>query len=489
MATDAKTPPNRKRLTDAILERITRPTTGTKFIWDAVQPGFGVAISEGGSRTFVVRGRVLKDGRFVSAKARLGQVGVLGLAEARERARAWLKAADAGEDPREAKRAQVAAQVEASKLTVAALVEDFLAKRGSKLRPGTVEEYRRTLHRARDGWPGLDVAGWGPRPIGTITKHDVRRLVEAIEVEHLTAAFHGRAVLSAFFAWCRDKRDAITTNPCDGVEVEPIASRERVLAPDELADLLACVDAAGPIFGDFVRVLLLTAQRRGEVAGMRWSELDNVHAPTTWTLPPERTKNGREHVVPLSTAAARIIARQPRIAGSDFVFTSFKRNATSKTPTALNGFNKRKASIAAAIDKRRAERGAAPMQQWQLHDIRRSFATLAGELEEIRPHVRTQRAERILAGLVRAGVEITPAIRQTVTLQAGDGTIAPHVLDAVLNHVEGVAAARGGTSGVYNRSKYLEDARVVLEAWGRWLDAIASNTGSTSLPANVVRLR
>ena len=108
----------------------------------------------------------------------------------------------------------------------------------------------------------------------------------------------------------------------------------------ELSLIWRAADALGYPFGPFVQLLILTGQRREEVAGMRWSELDRDL--TMWTLPRERAKNDEPHQVPIVPWARSILAGLPRIAGSDFVFTT-----TGKT--SISGYSKAKASLDAAI--------------------------------------------------------------------------------------------------------------------------------------------
>lgn len=473
--TDAATKqaPNRKRLTAAMLDRLKPPSAGTRIVWDALQPGFGVAVSAGGRKTYVAMGRVLDKGDWTPAKQSLGRVGTIDLAHARDAARAWLKTAAAGEDPREQRRAAKASQVERSRQTFEVLAADFLSTRGPELRPRVQDEYRRTLRRIADGWPASDGGSetlsepWANRPVAKIRRADVRALIEAIKRQHATAAAHTLKMVSAFFGWCISERDEVlTTNPAEGIKGPEIAERDRVLSPAELADVWASLDAARGPLGDWLKVLLLTAQRRSEVAGMAWAELDNPTAPQVWTIPASRMKHKRPHNVPLSRQVSAIIASQPRT-DSPLVFGA-RRSATSKSPPSVGSAAAAKRRVDDAIAKLRAERDENPIAPWRFHDFRRAFATHVGELEDIRPFVRAQRAEGILAGLARTGVDVTAQIRDVVALQAGDGAVAPHVLDAVLSH----RGAQRGVAGVYNRAVYLADARIALQAWADWLDSL-----------------
>ena len=171
-----------------------------------------------------------------------------------------------------------------------------------------------------------------------------------------------------------------------------------------------------------VRLLILTGQRRGEVSGMRWEEV-NLDAGT-WSLPGARTKNGQPHVVPLTAEAVELLRTVKRRKGAEFVFEGPRK-------TAVSGFGKVKARLDAALAQAAEEtdRKAVP---WVLHDLRRTVAT----------------------GLQRLGVRL-------------------EVTEAVLNHVSG---SRSGIVGVYQRHAWETEkaaalrartARVLAEAEGR----------------------
>src|SRR5262249_22788969 len=158
-------------------------------------------------------------------------------------------------------------------------------------------------------------------------------------------------------------------------------------------------------------LLLLTAQRRDEVGGMRWSELD-LDEQRTWTIPGSRSKNGKAHVVHLSSFAIETLDRLPQLDESEFVFTT-----NGRTP--VSGFSVAKARLDALM-------GETPW--WTLHDLRRSAAS----------------------GMARLG-------------------IAPHVVDKILNHQSGTIR---GVAAVYNRFEYLPERAAALDAWSRFVEAL-----------------
>jgi integrase len=163
---------------------------------------------------------------------------------------------------------------------------------------------------------------------------------------------HG--IVRKFFNWCVEN-DLITNSPVAGVKVpNPETSRDRVLTDDELKAVWRVVEKDGYPLGSILQLLILTGQRRGEVAGMMWSELDLDAA--TWSLPRERVKNDRRHEVPLSRQAIAILKQVPRI-GDKYVFT-------------LNGTAPYKNFLA----KRRFD-AAVGIAPWTVHDLRRTAAS------------------------------------------------------------------------------------------------------------------
>ena len=155
-------------------------------------------------------------------------------------------------------------------------------------------------------------------------------------------------------------------------------------------------------FSDIVRLLILTGQRREEIGGLRWAEIDLDR--NVIVFPPERTKNRRKHELPLSMQARAVIERQPRRKGREFVF--------GIGAGGFSGWSDCKANLAARA-KLKAE--------WRLHDLRRTAATMMAELG-----------------------------------------VLPHIIEAILNHVSG---HRAGVAGIYNRARYEGEMRTALQRW------------------------
>ncbi|MGO9684616.1 MAG: tyrosine-type recombinase/integrase [Steroidobacteraceae bacterium] len=272
---------------------------------------------------------------------------------------------------------------------------------------------------------------WAERPVASIDDHDVWSVVDearrlgipgiGVRVEGI-ADSRGRAVfaaLSAMFGWLKKQR-RVKSNPCADLDrPSPGAPRDRVLAADEVRWLWKACDAIDAPFGPLLKLLLLTGQRRDEVAGMTAGELSDDG--TTWTIGGSRTKNHRTHVVPLAPLARDLIAS---VKGEgNFVFST-----TSTTP--VSGWSRMKRRLdAAMLDAAKKERGKdAVITPWRLHDLRRTAVT----------------------GMVELG-------------------IAPHLVELIVNHVSG---ARAGVAGIYNKSEMLPKRRDALERWARYVGLI-----------------
>jgi integrase len=432
-----------KTINQLFLERLAPPKTGRVEYWDKHQPGLCLRVSASGAKSWAVMYRVKGNGAKV--RETLGTLAEIpNVADARTRARASLDKARAGVNPVEERRA--IAEVMASN-TVAAAVKRYLTQCKRDLRPNTVAGYRQLFD--HDVLPR-----WGTRPVAEITKGDVLELLNdkaACRERKRKGQTEGAVVqanrlltrLRTFFGWCI-ANDLVTADPTVGVHKPAKETpRDRVLTDDELrafwqaTETLLANRKDAVDFGSLFRLLLLTAQRENEVAGMRWSEV-NLEA-RTWTIPGARTKNSKPHIVHLSALALEVLERvrpgddegqqAERADDQDLLFSG-----TGKTPA--SGFSRAKARLDGAMA---GPLGAGP-EAWVLHDLRRTATT----------------------GMARLG-------------------IAPHVADRVLNHTAGTIR---GVAAIYNRFEYLDERKVALEAWGRFVETLVRPAES-----NVVQLR
>jgi integrase len=352
---------------------------------DGYLRGLYLVVQPSGAKSWAVRYR--HDGR--PRKFTIGSYPVFDLKAARDAGSKALRAAAEGHDPAHVKRQAVD--------SVESAVDQFLERHVRRnYRPKPLKEAERLLR--------LHVLGnWQGRKITEIRRADVRNVLERIVAAGAPiAANRVHSIARKFFNWCLEQ-DIIAASPCAGLKppAGKEGSRDRVLSDDELRRVWRAAKKLGPPYGAMVQLLILTGQRRGEVVGMQWDEIDIKGR--LWTLPRERVKNDRRHEVPLSPQAMAIIQSLPRISDR-FVFS-----LNAETP--LNGFGKNKDRIDALSG----------VGDWVVHDLRRTVAS----------------------GMARLGISLA-------------------VIEKVLNHVGGSFA---GIVGVYQRHEFAEEKREALEKW------------------------
>jgi integrase len=279
----------------------------------------------------------------------------------------------------------------------ASAVDRYLERKRASLKPTSFNEATRYLRSLSAPLHRLRLA--------QIDRRKIAALLGEVETGSGPAARNRlRSRLSAFFAWCITE-GLLDANPVQGTaKADEGGSRERVLTQDELRRLWRSL--GDDAFSNIVRLLLLTGQRRNEIGHLQWGEINLPKAQII--LPAHRVKNGREHIVPLSTQACAILSGVPHRNSSEFLFG--KRG--------FNDWDYAKQQL----DQR------AGIAEWRLHDLRRTCAT----------------------GMAELG-------------------ILPHVVEQTLNHVSG---AKAGVAGVYNRSKMIDAVREALQKWADHVDAI-----------------
>jgi integrase len=403
---------------------------------DSKVPGLSLIVQPTGSKSWVLRYRF----NTIRRKHTLASFDkVSSVADARELARAALLDIARGNDPAKM-RTDARERANDKSDTFAAKVPEFLNKYVRKKRKPskkTTAERARMLGVVRKGddWEprakGLTVK-WGEKKVSEITQEMVCAHVESIAETHPIKANRTLAALHVFFKWTK-----VSVNPAKGIEPPGEESvGERILLtgakydPTELRWFWHATlkdKAFGPLF----RMLLLTAQRRGEVEGMRWDELDLQNR--MWVLPGHRVKNRTKHYVPLNDAAMQIIAEQPRVANSPYVFT-----LNGKSPLRIGRYAKRRLDKA-MLKIARAERGDGfSIEDWVTHDLRRTAAT---------------------------------GMRNKCKADA-------IVIEKILNH----SGSFGGVWKVYQKDDFMDERQTALDAWGRY---VLTTTGE---PSNVVQM-
>jgi integrase len=393
------------------------PRRAPYVLWDDELGGFGCRVFPSGKRSFIVQYRL--PGSRKSLQVTLGPYGRLTVAEARALGRDALAKARLGGDlnaGRKARQATEAAQ--APVLTVRGLAEEYIGA----LRAGTAATKRLRGREASSGYIEdtilhlrrfASVCGnlWAE----AITRVDVMRVLHLYARQPSThRRMHG--AISRMYGWAR-KHELVTNKPADDIDTTSPPSRERVLSLNELAAIWCAAATLEHVYRDTVHLMILTGQRRAEVAGMTWGELDLERA--LWTLPAARTKARRQHVLPLApravaTLRARYAAHQRPPGVTDLVLPTLARDGKSIAP--ISGWN---------WLKRELDR-ASGVAEWRLHDFRRSIVSICAE----------------------HGADIA-------------------VLDSLLNHAS--SATRGGVIGTYQRAMLIGPTREVMALWDRLL--------------------
>jgi integrase len=357
----------------------------TGYLWDTHVTGFGARKQTNGTFYYV---RYRHNGQQVVRS--LGRHGPLTPDTARSNAKQLLGTVASGVDP--------FANVLAGEGFAIAL-DRYLERKRTSLRAGSFRDTERYLRQQAAPLHRLSLA--------QVDRRKVAALLGDIETSSGPVSRNrARSALSSFFAWAIAE-GLVDVNPVSGTaKANEAASRERVLSADELRQLW--LGLGNDPFSDVVRLLLLTGQRRDEIGELSWSEIDLVRKQIT--LPPSRTKNGREHTLPLPAQALKILEAQRRRNSSVYLFGE-------------RGFNNW-SFAKAALDRKVA------LAPFRLHDLRRTCATQMAEL----------------------GVQ-------------------PSVIEMCLNHVSG---SRAGVAGIYNRSKLTDAVREGLQRWADHLDQIVA---------------
>jgi integrase len=410
-----------------------------RLVFDDTQRGLAVRVAANGGRNYLCQ-YTLHGEKW---RVPLGACSALSLAKAREAAAAIMGDVAKGRNPA-AERKEAAAAERAKRardrLTLRVLIDDWHRLHLAGRRASYAAEAVRALHYAF-----ADVLDDAAEDLDRTT---IVRLLDAQTRRRKRkgengarsggAAMVGRTAAygRAAFAWAV-KRGMVHANPFAHLPVtKGIAKRERVLTDEEIGEIWRAAGTVSAPYSTIIRILVLTGQRRGEVAGMTWGELSDDLS--VWTMPSQRTKNGVTHVVPLSAPARDLIRgllpgdsnQVKRIASDALVLPG-----AASTP--FSGWSKAKA----ALDRAVAEVRGAGLAPWSVHDLRRTVAT----------------------GLQRLGVRL-------------------EVTEAVLNHISG---SRAGIAGVYQRHDWAAEKRAALDAWGAHVLAVAEGWSKSG---NVVTL-
>jgi integrase len=386
-----------------------------RIVWDDDLPGLGLRMRAGGSRNWIYQYKLGTKQRRIT----LGALSAVGLVKARQTAGDLHAKVRLGQDPAVTK----AQTKEQAAETFDVIAKRFLAHKEPRVSETYYDEMKRHLLTYAKKLHSL--------PLRSIKRSNVAALLSDLRTSHGdSTADHMRASLSSFFTWSL-KEGLLgdeAANPVTYTHKEKPGARERVLAIDELREIWQAT-AEESDYNQIIRLLMFSLQRRGEIGSLSRPETD--FNSNLITLPPKRTKNKREHKIPMSDPMVAILKRRTHIVRRNLFFGIGKHG--------YEGWSKSKKELDDRIlHARQAKFGnkAKPMS-WRLHDLRRTGDTLMND---------------------ELGVD-------------------PHVVEAILNHVSGKKSAKDGVAGVYNKAAYIAKKKAALDAWAEFiLSEVASST-------------
>ena len=380
------------------------PTEGQIDYFDESLPGFGMRLSYGGTRTWIL----LYRHNGLKRRMKIGTYPALPLAAAREKAQAALREVALGNDPGEAKAAYLKSE------TVNDLAREYLAKH-ARVKKRSWQHDERTLR--NDVLPAI-----GKLKAKDVKRRDIIRILDRVKERSPIMANRTLEIVRKMFNW-GISQDIVEMNPCLGIgRPSEERRRERVLTAEEIRRFWAAVTEEQSKAGFVFRLLLLTAQREGEVLKMRWQDIDEG-AEWWWTVPGEVSKNGLAHRVPLSKPAIDLV-QELRAHRPDPTFVFPRRGGGAAATASL---------IRKPLNRVREK---AALEDFVPHDLRRSAASFMTSM-----------------GIPRLTVA------------------------KVLNHAE------AGVTSVYDRHSYDNEKRRALSAWAARLEEIV--TGKLAAASNV----
>lgn len=279
------------KVTKTTVESLSPPADGKAFLWDKQIGGFGVYVTPQGARVYILQYRMGGRG-YPTRRYTIGRHGSPWTPEkARERARELLYLVNQGTDPMLQKKQERSAAEVDEKLRFSNYLETFnkLYLQARKLRSGT------TVYKSlvRDVLPAFR-----DQPITTITKRQVVDLMDKLSEKSNSTANHGFSGLRALMNFALQRSD-IDRSPFAGLKKpHKVPPRQRFLTDCELLRTWEAAEDMGFPFGTAIQMLILTGQRKNEVARADWREI-NLR-DLVWTLPPGRTKNKRTHAIPIT---------------------------------------------------------------------------------------------------------------------------------------------------------------------------------------------
>jgi integrase len=426
------------RILKKSVEAIPVPAAGKRaYLWDDILKGFGVMVMPTGSRSYLVPYQMGGRGS-PTERATIGKHGSPWTADdARKRATDLLFMIHKGINPNEEKKRQLAAskegKAEAERLAFDAFADLFCKLYVDRHALRSADDIKSVFR--RDLTPHFKKS-----PITGIKRGDITALLDKIVERSPSAAVKAHKWLRKLFVWAVSRGD-MSSSPMEGMPAPAKdGERNRVLKGDELRAVWLAAGRLSEPYASFIRAMILTGQRLREVAFMNWSEIDLDSA--RWHIPGTRTKNGRDHLVPLAPQMIELLTARfaDKKARKGPVFTT-----TGTIP--INGFSKPKARLDEAVTAVLAEMNSDELpilQPWVLHDLRRSFSTGGQAL-----------------GFSR------------------------DLMHAAINHTSG--GKRSSLDRVYQLHDYYAEKVQVMTAWARHIDNLVSGGASNVVPLAAAR--
>ena len=393
-----------------------KPGDKPVFLWDQDVRGFGLKVTPSGTRTYIFQYRL--GGRGAKTKRyTIGTHGRLTPDEARKRAKRLAAQVLDGADPSAIRRIERQERID---LAFDAYVSRFLKFQ--------MEHQAPRFHELTEAILRIHVTPkLRDKALPSITKADVVQILDGLPAGQLALRRNTFAILRLLFNWAVNRGDIANSPIANMTAPNPVAARDRVLADAELALVWNGASKLGYPFGPFVKLLIATGQRRDEAAKLDWSELDRESA--TWSIPSDRTKNGKPHLVPLNALAVETLGEVAELftkKADTWPKTGLVFSTTGKT--AVSGYSRAKSRLDEQIAELAAGAKREPLKPWRLHDLRRTLAT----------------------GMQRLGVRF-------------------EVTEAILNHLSG---SRSGVAAVYQRHDWATEKRAALQAWADYIDHV-----------------
>lgn len=308
------------KLIQSNIARLAGPEPGKsqKIHWDDELMGFGVRVTAGDVRSYIVRGSV----NGVEKRLTIARTNIIPVAEARTRAARMLLDMGDGKDPQEEKR-----QKKVQGVTLREVMQDYVSHKTTKNGPLRASSIKQIKHHVESNF-----AAWADQPVVGITSHAILKQYRVLVKQGPTAAFQATSVLQALMRWARKSNKAVLEDPLDILEGErqkPQPRDERV--PNEkvgavYAMLRERANSAAQhrtkTGADVVSFLMLTGARWEEAAGLTWDRVDLDGDVPSWHLRSEDAKNHNELTLPLSTAALELLKARhaARDEANPFVF-------------------------------------------------------------------------------------------------------------------------------------------------------------------------